>query len=263
MAVDKLVDSSQLNSDLTSVANAIRAKSGGSGQLAFPSGFISEIGNIPSGGTGAISIVDTTDSAGGTVRTITALDISDTTAVAADVAQGKYFYTADGTKTQGTGSGGGGITASTGVLTLASDVVVPGANQSIELPGIQLSFQPDFFWISMVRSSFDDITTPTNTRFYKVLFIKKTLAPPYRVGNNVSTDSTSSGDYYTIISANVYASTDVSTNGYALNGIAALDATYQPYWYLGSDGKVYFGRYSSNASACFLAGDYRYFAFKI
>ena len=50
MAVDKLVDSAQLDFDLTSVANAIRAKSGGSGQLAFPSGFVSEIGNIPSGG---------------------------------------------------------------------------------------------------------------------------------------------------------------------------------------------------------------------
>ena len=36
-------------SDLTSVADAIRAKSGGSGQLAFPAGFVSEIGNIPSG----------------------------------------------------------------------------------------------------------------------------------------------------------------------------------------------------------------------
>lgn len=50
MAVDKLVDSTQLNSDLTSIANAIRAKSGGSSQLAFPAGFVSEIGNIPSGG---------------------------------------------------------------------------------------------------------------------------------------------------------------------------------------------------------------------
>lgn len=38
--------------DLTSVANAIRAKSGGSSQLAFPEGFVSEIGNIPSGGGG-------------------------------------------------------------------------------------------------------------------------------------------------------------------------------------------------------------------
>ena len=50
MAVDKLVDSTQLDSDLSSVANAIRAKSGGSGQLAFPAGFVSEIGNISSGG---------------------------------------------------------------------------------------------------------------------------------------------------------------------------------------------------------------------
>lgn len=50
MAADKLVDSTQLDSDLTSVANAIRAKSGGSSQLAFPSGFVSEIQAIPSGG---------------------------------------------------------------------------------------------------------------------------------------------------------------------------------------------------------------------
>lgn len=63
-------------------------------------------GTATTGGTAAISVVDTTDTAGGTIRTITALDISDTTAVASDVAQGKYFYTANGTKTAGTASGG-------------------------------------------------------------------------------------------------------------------------------------------------------------
>lgn len=51
MAVDKLVDSSQLNSDLTSVANAIRTKGGTSASLAFPSGFVTAIGNISTGGS--------------------------------------------------------------------------------------------------------------------------------------------------------------------------------------------------------------------
>lgn len=57
MAVDKLVDSSQLNTDLTSVANAIRAKSGGVAALVFPAGFVSEIQAIPSGG-GGVSLDD-------------------------------------------------------------------------------------------------------------------------------------------------------------------------------------------------------------
>lgn len=35
-------------------------------------------------------------------------DVTDTTAAAADVASGKYFYTAAGVRTQGTNSGGGG-----------------------------------------------------------------------------------------------------------------------------------------------------------
>ena len=35
-------------------------------------------------------------------------DVSDTTAAAADVATGKYFYTAAGVRTEGTNSGGGG-----------------------------------------------------------------------------------------------------------------------------------------------------------
>jgi len=50
MALDKLVDSAQLDSDLGDVADAIRAKSGGSSQLAFPAGFVSEIGSIQTGG---------------------------------------------------------------------------------------------------------------------------------------------------------------------------------------------------------------------
>ena len=51
MAVDKLVDSTQLNSDLTSVANAIRTKGGTSSSLAFPSGFVSAVNAIDTSGT--------------------------------------------------------------------------------------------------------------------------------------------------------------------------------------------------------------------
>lgn len=52
MALDKLVDSTQLDADLTSVANAIRTKGGTSASLAFPAGFVSAIAAIPTGGGG-------------------------------------------------------------------------------------------------------------------------------------------------------------------------------------------------------------------
>lgn len=68
------------DTELTSVANAIRTKGGTSASLVYPTGFVTAIQNIPSGGT----------------------DVSDTTATAADVRTGKYFYTSAGTKTQGT-----------------------------------------------------------------------------------------------------------------------------------------------------------------
>lgn len=54
MAVDKLVDSTQLDADLTSIANAIRTKGGTSAQLSFPSGFVTAIGNISTGGVSSV-----------------------------------------------------------------------------------------------------------------------------------------------------------------------------------------------------------------
>ena len=51
MAVDKLVDRTQLDADLTSVADAIRAKGGTSASLVFPEDFVTAIGNISGGST--------------------------------------------------------------------------------------------------------------------------------------------------------------------------------------------------------------------
>lgn len=48
----------------------------------------------------------------------TQIDVTDTTAIAEDVAEGKYFYGADGVKTVGTATGG------TGEVTIATDGAV-------------------------------------------------------------------------------------------------------------------------------------------
>lgn len=60
--------------------------------------------------TATVVVTEEPDVNGGIIKNITAVDISDTTAVASDVAQGKYFYTAVGVKTSGTASGGDGST---------------------------------------------------------------------------------------------------------------------------------------------------------
>ena len=63
-------------------------------------------------------------------------DVTDTTAAAADVAAGKYFYTASGVRTLGTGSGGGGTGGITqdqdGYLVLSPDGV--GGGGGIDIP---------------------------------------------------------------------------------------------------------------------------------
>lgn len=69
MAVDKLVDSTQLDADLTSVANAIRAKSGGSNSLAFPSEFITEIASIPTGSSVQVDPLSVTQNGTYTAQT--------------------------------------------------------------------------------------------------------------------------------------------------------------------------------------------------
>ena len=52
MALDKLVDSAQLDADVTTVANAIRTRGGTSDTLSFPSGMASAVLAIPSEGGG-------------------------------------------------------------------------------------------------------------------------------------------------------------------------------------------------------------------
>jgi len=54
MAYDKLVDSAQLDGNLTAVADAIRAKAGTDALLAFPSGFVSAVQAIENASGGGL-----------------------------------------------------------------------------------------------------------------------------------------------------------------------------------------------------------------
>lgn len=70
MAIDKAVDSSVLDAGLTSVADAIRAKTGGTDLLAFPEGMVEAIGGI-SGGGGGGDMFETSASAAAAVAATT------------------------------------------------------------------------------------------------------------------------------------------------------------------------------------------------
>lgn len=91
MANYKIVDTEQLEADLTSVADSIRAKAGTSGTMAFPDGFKSAVEGIEKGGTlQAKTVTPTTER-----QTVTAdsgyYGLSSVTVEAAEAGGGSMF----------------------------------------------------------------------------------------------------------------------------------------------------------------------------
>ena len=120
MAFDKIIDSAQLESDLTSVAAAIRAKGATADPLSFPAGFVSAVNNIfTSSAFGYIvanfptTAASCTCSSGGTVLE----------ADAAGLARGQFVFEvpAAGTWT---------VTISSGTDTKSESVSITAAGQA-------------------------------------------------------------------------------------------------------------------------------------
>ncbi len=79
MAIDKAVDSAVLDAGLTSIANAIRAKSGTSAQLNFPNGFTDAVKEIQSAKPEQTKTVDITQNGTTTVTPDNGNVLSDVT----------------------------------------------------------------------------------------------------------------------------------------------------------------------------------------
>ena len=121
---------------------------------------------------------------GGGVAAFT--DVTDTTAAAADVAQGKYFYTAAGTRTQGTASGGGGSVQYDTKTATASNY--PTSLQFTSMKG-----QPKFFVVRLNTS----VSSSGSTTYYYIVDIASngttTHGNCFRIGSTRQVNSITSG----------------------------------------------------------------------
>lgn len=113
-------------------------------------------------------------------------DVSDTTATASDVASGKYFYTAAGTRTQGTSSGGGG--------SISYDTkTVTASNYPVSLDFTSMKGQPKFFVVRLNAS----VSSSGSTTYYYIVDIASngttTHGNCFRIGSTRQVTSITSG----------------------------------------------------------------------
>lgn len=104
--------------------------------------------------------------------TATFTDVTDTTAAAADVASGKYFYTAAGVRTAGTSSGGSSVKTATGTFT-------GNGTRTID---VACTFEPDIVYFTS-----DPGTTASSGTVAAIIVRDMMTATRYR--NNSTTNS--------------------------------------------------------------------------
>lgn len=131
----------------------------------------------------AVPAVNLPKTGGGTA---TFTDVTDTTAAAADVASGKYFYTAAGVRTQGTNSGGGGSVSYDTKTATAS-------NHPTSLSFTSMKGQPKFFVVRLNAQ----VSSSGSTTYYYIVDIASngttTHGNCFRIGNTRRIDNITSG----------------------------------------------------------------------
>lgn len=132
----------------------------------------------------AVPAVTLPKSGGGTA---TFTDVTDTTAAAADVATGKYFYTSAGVRTQGTNSGGGGGDVQYDTKT------VTASNYPTSLAFSSMKGEPKFF---VVRLNAQVSSSGSTTYYYIVDIVSNgttTHGNCFRIGSTRRIDNITSG----------------------------------------------------------------------
>lgn len=153
----------------------------------------------------AVPAVNLPKTGGGTA---TFTDVTDTTAAAEDVAQGKYFYTANGTKTQGTATGGGvGTllnTTSIGTVNTTSTSAA-SLNVSLSVSGI------NSYDLLIVESSVNSVTNNRHTATVGLIFLTASSSVSTKNGATIATVKWNSK-----ISSNGTTTTNASTTAYGV-----------------------------------------------
>lgn len=178
----------------------------------------------------------------------TLIDLTDTTAIASDVASGKYFYGKDGVKTLGTASGGGGVEYESGTYIPTQDIARP-----------YISFSKTHTLPPTYVSIYDvgDTIQPNNS------VVAMTYIDMYRIFGGSYMYSTTAARYGTI--QYIYRGTSATSLNtgtvhltYNSDNTSSSSSSYARYWADPSG----FHPYSNATSRYFFAGrTYKWYAF--
>lgn len=141
-------------------------------------------------------------------------DVTDTTAAAADVATGKYFYTAAGVRTEGTNSGGGGGSVQYDTKT------VTASNYPTSLEFTSMKGEPKAFVVRLNAQ----VSSSGSTTYYYIVDISHfgttTHGNCFRIGSTRRVDNITSGYSYT------YSGTTLTITSSAASRSASPGAFY-------------------------------------